>query len=398
MTTVTQLKDHKHWTDQCLLSDTGKVIPNLRNVLIALRNDPSIRNCFAFDEMERVVMFDGEPLTDVGVTGVQEYLQIEGLPRVSFDTVYQAIGKYATERAFHPVREYLDSLEWDGQFRLNGWLTTHCMAEDTPYTQGVGAAFLVSAVARIFKPGCKVDTMMILEGEQGARKSTAARILGGKWFSDALPPVQKGEKDLSQHLRGKWFVEIPELASMRKAEDEALKSFIARPIEVYRPPFARLDVREPRQCVFIGTTNKAQYLRDETGSRRYWPVRVGMIDTDALELDRDQLFAEAVFRYRLGEQWWPDDTLADLAKAETDARYEEDPWQARIEQHLSMLDAEQTTVNELLSMALAIPTSQIGTSHQRRVTAILKRMGWEQRRTGQGRIYFPPRKGKGAAQ
>jgi predicted P-loop ATPase len=390
MSEIVQLAEHRKWTDQFNVSETGKALPNLRNVLVALRNDPSLRSSIKFDEMAREVMYNGEPLTDVAVTGVQEYLQLLYLPRVSSETVHQAIAKYASECSFHPVRDYLNGLEWDYEPRLERWLETYCRAEGSPYTVGVGKAFLIGAVARIFSPGCKLDTMMILEGEQGARKSTAVAILGGKWFSDSLPPIAKGDKDLSQHLRGKWFVEIPELAAMRKAEDDALKSFIARSVEVYRPPFARLDVREPRQCVFVGTTNKDRYLRDETGARRYWPVRVGAVDTDALERDRDQLFAEAVAMYRFGEQWWPDADLALLARAETDARHEEDAWQPAIEQYME--GKTQVTVVELLTMALYVSVAKINTTDQRRVVAILRRMGWEQRQVGKARVrtYFRP--------
>lgn len=399
MSNVAQLADHRKWTDEFSLSETNKVVPNLRNVLVALRNDPSLRNSFKFDEMERCVMFNDEPLTDIDATGVQEYLQMIYMPRLGTDTVHQAIAKYAHENSFHPVRDYLTGLEWDGQDRLTVWLSAYCGAENTPYAQGVGQAFLISAVARVMSPGCKVDTMMILEGDQGARKSTAARILGGKWFSDALPPVAKGETDLSLHLRGKWFVEIPELAAMRKAEDDALKSFIARPVEQFRPKYGRQDVREPRQCVFIGTTNKSEFLRDETGARRYWPVKVGLIDTDALERDRDQLFAQAYAYYLGGVQWWPDAALADLAKVETDQRFEEDAWQSRIERHIAELSLTQTTVGDLLQMPLGIPLSHVGTTQQRRVAAILKRMGWEQRQVGKLRVrtYFAPEENKAAA-
>jgi predicted P-loop ATPase len=199
--------------------------------------------------------------------------------------------------------------------------------------------------------------------------------LGGEWFSDNLPDVASGDKDVAQHLRGKWVIEIAEMSSMSRAEDAALKAFISRQDERYRPPYGREELIEPRQSVFIGTTNQTTYLRDETGGRRYWPVRVGTIDTDALARDPDQLLAEAVHAYREGERWWPDSAFeSQHIRSEQEARYEGDAWEEKIKPRLA--DREKVTVLEVAHDAMLIETPRVGTSEQRRITAALRRLGW----------------------
>jgi predicted P-loop ATPase len=227
--------------------------------------------------------------------------------------------------------------------------------------------------------------MMVLEGPQGARKSTACAVLGGGWFSDNLPPVQQDAVRVSQHLRGKWLIEIAEMHAMGKAESAELKAFISRTVETYTPKYARHEVKEPRQCVFVGTTNQAAYLRDETGGRRFWPVRVGAVDTAALRRDRDQLFAEAVHLYGSGTRWWPDGAFeAEHIRPEQDARFEADAWEQAIG---DWLDARPTsgdgpvTVLRVAREALLIELPKIGTTDQRRIAAALARLGWEMKRS-----------------
>jgi len=170
------------------------------------------------------------------------------------------------------------------------------------------------------------------------------------------------------------------MSALDKAENAALKAFLTRVEERYRPSYGRKEVIEPRQCVFIGTTNKSAYLRDETGARRFWPIKVGSIDTDALAVDRDQLFAEAVVRYRQGARWWPDDEFErEHIKPQQDARYEEDAWEQRISQFLE--DRDRVTVTEVGQECLFMEVARIGTADQRRITAVLHRLGVE---SGQG--------------
>jgi predicted P-loop ATPase len=192
-------------------------------------------------------------------------------------------------------------------------------------------------------------------------------------------------KDVSQHLRDKWLIEVAEMHALNRAEAAHLKAFITRTTEQYRPSYGRLEVREPRQCVFIGTTNRAAYLRDETGGRRFWPVKTGAIDVDALARDRDQLFAEAVSQYRAGANWWPDKAFErEYIQPQQDERYEADAWEEGIETYLATL--QRTTVSDIAKNAIHIETPKIGRPDQLRIVAVLERLEWQRgRRTKEGR-------------
>jgi predicted P-loop ATPase len=392
-----------HWLAQCVKGDgkNPKPLSNVANVLIALRNDITLRDAFAYDEMLRATLLlheigvplggnveEPRPLTDKDVTALQDWIQKAGLKSISHENVHNAVECYAREHAFHPVLDYLDELTWDETPRLNGWLASYLGTKANDYNAAIGAMFLISMVARIFEPGCKCDHMLVLEGEQGALKSAACQILGGQYFSDALPEITAG-KDVSQHLRGKWLIEVSEMHAMNRAEAALLKSFISRTTERYRPSYGRLEVIEPRQCVFIGTSNQDTYLRDETGNRRYWPAKCGCINLDALTADRDQLFAEAVARYRRGEQWWPDKAFErEIIHCEQEARYELDAWVDSTSRHLQTL--RRTTIPDIAVYALGLDLSRLGIPEQKRIAAILRKLGWRPQRNGHERWWEKP--------
>lgn len=234
----------------------------------------------------------------------------------------------AQSRAFHPIRDQLKALRWDGKPRLDSWLVRHAGADDSPYTGAVGRKFLIQMVARVMRPGCKADHTLVLSGAQGQNKSTACAILAGEeYFSDTLPAIHGDKTEAMRHLQGKWLVELAELASSRKSEAEDLKAFLSGAVDRVRLPFAKRDEALPRQCVFVGTTNDDQFLRDATGGRRFWPVKVGKVMDDALTAERDQLFAEAFAAYSGGEAWWLDrDFEAEHAKPVQEAARESDSW------------------------------------------------------------------------
>ena len=393
------------WLAACQTDAQATPRPNLFNVLLALRHDERLANCFAFDEMALAAVLTApvpgaapdasplpRPVRDDDVTAIQEFLQRAGLETVGKDAVHQGVDLRAREKSFHPIRDYLTALQWDGRPRLGDWARLYLGAEPTPYNCEIAKMFVIAMVARVFRPGCKNDYMPIFEGPQGSFKSSAAAVLGGNWYSDCLPDLRIGGKDIPQHLRGKWIVELGELAAMDKSESAALKAFITRREERYRPPYGRKEVFEPRQCVFLGTTNDAVYLRDQTGGRRFWPIRTGKIAIDELARDRDQLFSEAVMAFQSGARWWPDgDFERDHIAPEQAARYEADAWEDAIAEHIS--GAEKVTILSVARLALSFSTDRIGTADQRRIAAALTRLGWSRgARGGAGeRFWHPPK-------
>jgi hypothetical protein len=302
----------------------------------------------------------------------------------------QVLIDMAHANRYHPVRDYLDGLKWDGRGRLGIWLPYYLGSEKSEYVETVGRAFFIALVARILNPGCKQDYMLILEGPQGALKSMACEVIAGNWFSDNLPDV-RDSKDLSQHLQGKWLIEVGELSALGRAETTTLKAFITRRTERYRPSYGRREVIQPRQCVFVGTTNAECYLKDATGGRRFWPVKINSIDLDALRADRDQLFAEAVHLFKAGEKWWPDkDFEARYIKPEQDARYVADPWQEKIAEYV--VNHSRVTIAMIARDALGIETARVSMRDSYRIIDALTALEWVKRRS-HGVSWYTPRDG-----
>ena len=269
--------------------------------------------------------------TDKDDDFLQAYMQqAPAMAMITMNHVLSGLRMYVDRNKFNPVVDYLNGLQWDGMPRLNELFTRYFNAENAEFARLVGPKFLIGMVARAIQPGCQRDEMIILEGEQGAKKSTALNILAGdEYFSDGLPNLH--DKDAMQHLQGMWLIEIGELSALRKSEIEDVKRFVTSRTDKFRPAYGRNVVESPRTSVFAGTTNNDTYLKDPTGARRFWPVACGQIDLDALRRDRDQLFAEAVARYRAGERWWLDgDAEQALARGETEQRQERDPWHDQV--------------------------------------------------------------------
>jgi predicted P-loop ATPase len=384
---------------------------NVGNVMLALEQEPEIMNAFGYDEVLRTEVllrplfndepgFTPRPVTDTDVTALQAHLQWCGFRRLGKGTTHEAVDKHAREHPVHPLRDYLNGLHWDGKGRLRTWLHDYLGADENEYTEGIGTMFLIGMVARIFKPGCPLNYMVILEGEQGTFKSTACRVLGGDYFSDALPDITS--KEAFQHLRGKWLIEVAELRAYSRAAIDHFKEFLVRDVECYRPPWGRKEVHEPRQCVLIGTTNKTLYLRDQTGNRRFWPVKTGTIDIDRLQQDRDQLFAEAVNLFRAGVRWWPDAEFERRCiEAEQETRLEADVWTEPIASYLA--GESRTTILEVATGALGFerelprsrddirgtPINRLTPADQHRIIGVLTHLEWVPKRDKHERWWEP---------
>ncbi len=282
------------------------------------------------------------------------------------------------------------------QQRLTRFLSEYCGAvgdgdtleertESATYIQAITRAFFISAVARVFKPGCKADCMIILEGAQGAAKSRLLRKLAvrDEWFSNSLPH-DLTSKDARQHLAGHWLVEMGEIAQFRRSEIETVKSYLSCQFDKYRPPYGRSDVSAPRQCIFVGSTNSGSYLHDPTGNRRFWPIKVGTIRLAKVGTELvNQLWAEAVDAYRNGEPWWLSSKHERLAAREQQGRLELDPWHDRIAGLVALWDGREFTTAEILD-AIDLKQAHRDRSHEMRVGNVLRELGYARRRARRG--------------
>lgn len=312
-----QTPDDAWLTELGVNRKTGEADSTITNAALILRNDPRLRGAFAINQfsMRPVVrrdlpwrkVKDGDLWEDADDANLLLYLE-QNWKLVGENKIRNAWTVVANENAFHPVKEYLDGLHWDGTERLDTMLVRYMGAEDTPYTRAVTRKWMTAAVKRIYVPGCKFDSMLVLVGAQGIGKSRLALLLSRGWFTDSLTCMDG--KEAYESIRGSWIIEVAELAAARRSEQEAQKKFISSQVDTYRPAFGRNVVSLPRQCVFYGSTNDMEPLKDDTGARRYWPVPCAGVNHGlhvGLEDEVDQLWAEAVTRYRAGETLWLDD-------------------------------------------------------------------------------------------
>ena len=359
-------------------SDKGVPYSNQRNIRLAL----SILGVVVrHDKFQDRLLIEGLPecgplLDDRAMTRLWLLVDERFRFRPPKEFFFDVVSDEARRNKFHPVLDYLAGLRWDGKPRMEGWLVTYGGAADTPYVRAVGALLLIAAVRRLRVPGCKFDEMPVLEGDQGTNKSSALATLAVNedWFSDDLPLNADGKRVI-EALAGRWLVEAAELKGMRRGDVEHLKSFLSRQVDRARMSYDRLVSEVPRQCVIVGTTNSSQYLRDGTGNRRFWPVKIERFDLPALRRDRDQIRAEAVAREAEGASIRLDPELWGDATAEQEQRRIEDPFVTVLGKALG--DRTGKIASADVWDLTGIPPGQRTQEHNARLGEAMRELGWE---------------------
>lgn len=339
------------WVGQLTCNKNGKFDNTINNVQLIMEHDAGLRGKYFYDTFkERMTVCGDLPWckladrmtttwTDTDDAGLRNFLEIK-YEIVNTMKIGDAVLLAMQSCMRHPVREYLLSLKWDGVARADTIFIDYLGAEDTEYTRTVTRKALIGAVARIMRPGCKHDHILVLVGPQGCRKSTTLAKLGKSWFSDSFYTVQG--KEAYEQIQGFWLIEMGEMAATRKAELESIKQFVSKQSDSYRAAYAKRTQEHPRQCAFFGTTNDDEFLRDATGGRRFWPVTVtdkGRETGDYFTAEIvDQVWAEIVMRYSAGENWYLDNAKIEAAARQIqDAHTEMNGKQGLLEQFVERL-------------------------------------------------------------
>lgn len=399
-------KDAKEpWRKDLVWDEKGLKVTK-HNLILMLENDPRWQGVMAYDEFARQVVkrkptpygAQAGPMDDSDDSALAAWFERKDTWRLSVATslAREAALVVAFKNRFHPIRDYLDSLKWDQKTRIPGFFEKHCgvvSREAAPEHEHAAPRevvskfalnFFIAAVARIYRPGCKADLMLVLEGEQGRKKSSLVEVLAGgsRYYVDL--GTSPADKDFYQIIQGRWLVEISELASFAKADTSHIKRAVSSHVDTFRPSYGRYVHQFPRECLFMGTANDSDWNKDPTGGRRFMPLWVDQeIDFAAIEAIRDQLWAEAVVRFRDGEEWW---VLPAGAQEEQESRYTEDPW---VEAIVAWLDGEpiprqSATVPQIMEEALKLEVKKQDRVAQRRVGELMRRLGWKrkQKRVG----------------
>jgi len=365
---------------QLVTNKSGVPIPSVANCVQIFIDDSDYMGKVWYDTfycMKRKAG-GGNWTDDDTIKALIEIQRTYKLHSLTISNLRTAIDGYAIQKAISAPLEWMKGLVWDGKPRIANLFHHYFGADDTEYVKAASHNFMVSIAARIASPGSKVDTMPVLEGAQGKRKSTALMVLAGEdWHCDQVADVN--DKDFFQALTGKLIVEIAELDSFKRGDVTRIKQVLSIQVDHYRPSYGHDVLDRPRQCVFVGTTNRTDYLVDDTGNRRFWPIKTGEILIDEIRKDREQLFAEAFDRFNNGSTWWE---MPGNTKEIQASRVADDSWTDTVLSYVATI--QQTSTAHILSAALGIDIGRQTKIDQMRVASIMRRAGWDQMRQTHG--------------
>ncbi|MBO6207239.1 MAG: hypothetical protein J6N53_02875 [Lachnospiraceae bacterium] len=396
------MENERDWKDELLRDSKGMLLCTMPNIAAILRNDEKLKN-IVFNEMKNCVdtvgetpwgrHHDGWRGTDLAC--LELYLEDQYdlyAPKKCKDALQAFL---SAERRYHPIRDYLGALKWDGMERLDTILINYLGAEDTPYVRAVTRKSFTAAVARVYEPGIKYDCMLVLCGDQGIGKSTLFAKLGGKWYSDSMTIADMKDKTAAEKLQGIWIMELSELAGLKKMDVETVKSFLSRTDDQYRVPYGQYVEMHPRTGIIAGTTNAVNgFLRDITGNRRFWPVLLKGRDPKRIwemtDKDVGQIWAEAAVRYREGEKLFLEGAVEEMAVEQQRIAMESDPRQGIISEYLGALKRDRICLMEIWCECLQQKRENMRKRDAYELEGILRQIGgWEAypgNATGKARI------------
>jgi hypothetical protein len=359
----------------CVVSQKGALMKLYHNVYMHLRNHQDWAWRWSRNEMTLQPLLDGVELSDTKASEIRRWFERKVGLAVTVEDVRQAIAEVSAAWPVHPVRDYLLGLQWDGVPRLRE-VSRDFIGADDPLSAELVHRWFIGAAARALRPGCQLDTALMLVGPQGWRKSSFFRVLFGQWFSDSYMDVTS--KDCYQQLKAAWCHEWSELETVMHASRESrVKAFLTSPHDNFRAPYARDPACHPRSCVIVGTTNHERFLTDPTGSRRFWVLSVTKkIPVDDLAKVRDQLWAEAVVDYTRGEQWWLREDQDEARETASVTHAVEDTWQDAIEGYVSKPGLREVALRDVLEQAVKLPLERHDHGSLRRAGRILRGLGW----------------------
>lgn len=368
--------DLNGWAGKLDRSGKGQPRKSISNLMLCLQHIKELGNTIRWNELAQRAEWSGRPIEDSDIIDIRLILEKSGFEPEKSD-VLPAVLRHAKDNAFHPVRDYLRSLKWDGTKRLDFWLHSCLGAPKTAYTAAVGRKTMIAAVARAFRPGCKVDTVLVLEGDQGLLKSTAIAVLFGEEYTAESVNLFDQHNKMVMAMMGAWCVELAEFIAIAKRDQNTVKGMLSMRSDRVVLPYAKMASDHPRQCIFFGTINPGEggYLTDATGNRRYWPVQVTKADVELIATRRDQLWAEAYRAFLTDEQWWLSPEEEVLAQAQVSQREKEDVWDELLEAKLIDKGVTSTSIGAALQ-AIGVPMERMGDKEKDRIAACLRRLGF----------------------